>query len=57
MIITMTMILNKMVNTSGSAHSCTTEQLRSVLGPFTPTHNETSDAIGKSLTLNWEDFI
>lgn len=82
------------------------EQLRSVLGPFTPTHNETSgdiaytanmayadfypavldtvdkcityaklvasdpdgyegmefmrwtsDAIGKSLTLNWEDFI
>lgn len=96
----------KMVNTSGSAHSWTTEQLRSVLGPFTPTHNETcgdmaytanmayadfypavldtvdkcityaklvasdpdgyegmefmrwtSDAIGKSLTLNWEDFI
>lgn len=96
----------KMVNTSGSAHSWTTEQLRSVLGPFTPTHNETSgdmaytanmayadfypavldtvdkcvtyaklvasdpdgyegmefmrwtsDATGKSLTLNWEDFI
>jgi hypothetical protein len=96
----------KMVNASGSAHSWTTEQLRSVLGPFTPTHNETcgdmaytanmayadfypavldtvdkcvtyaklvasdpdgyegmefmrwtSDAIGKSLTLNWEDFI
>lgn len=96
----------KMVNTSGSAHSWTTEQLRNVLGPFTPTHNETSgdiaytanmayadfypavldtvdkcityaklvasdpdgyegmefmrwtsDAIGKSLTLNWEDFI
>ena len=32
----------KMVNTSGSAHSWTTEQLRNVLGPFTPTHNETS---------------
>lgn len=96
----------KMVNTSGSAHSWTTEQLRNVLGPFTTTHNETSgdmaytanmayadfypavldtvdkcvtyaklvasdpdgyegmefmrwtsDAIGKSLTLNWEDFI
>lgn len=96
----------KMVNASGNAHSWTTEQLRNVLGPFTPTHNETSgdmaytanmayadfypavldtvdkcityaklvasdpdgyegmefmrwtsDAIGKSLTLNWEDFI
>ncbi len=95
-----------MVNTSESAHSWTAEQLRSVLGPFTPTHNETSgdmaytanmayadfypavldtvdkcityaklvasdpdgyegmefmrwtsDVIGKSLTLNWEDFI
>lgn len=89
-----------------NAHSWTTEQLRNVLGQFTPTHNETSgdiaytanmayadfypavldtvdkcityaklvasdpdgyegmefmrwtsDAIGKSLTLNWEDFI
>lgn len=99
-------VSKKMVNTSGNAHSWTTEQLRSVLGPFTPTHNETSgdmaytanmayadfyptildtvdkcityaklvasdpdgyegmefmrwtsDAIGKSLTLNWEDFI
>lgn len=50
------------LNCDFNAHSWTTEQLRSVLGPFTPTHNETSggmefmrwtgDAIGKSLTLN-----
>lgn len=99
-------VSKKIVNISGAMHSWTTEQLRSVLGPFTPTHNETSgdmayaanmayadfyptvldtvdkcvtyaklvasdpdgyegmefmrwtsDTIGKSLTLNWEDFI
>lgn len=99
-------VSKKMVNASGNVHSWTADQLRSVLGPFTPVHNETggdlaytanmayadfyptvldtadkcvtyaklvasdhdgydgmefmrwtSDAIGKSLTLNWEDFI
>ena len=99
-------VSKKMVNTSGNAHSWTSEQLVNDISAFSPMHNETigdivytanmayadfypvvldtvdkciayaklvasdpdgyegmefmrwtSDAIGKSLTLNWEDFI
>lgn len=43
-------------NTSGSAHSWTTEQLRSVLGSFTPTHNETSGDIAYTANMAYADF-
>lgn len=46
----------KMVNASGNAHSWTTEQLRNVLGPFTPTHNETSGDIAYTANMAYADF-
>ena len=49
-------VSKKMVNASGSVHSWTTEQLRNVLGPFTPTHNETSGDMAYTANMAYADF-